>query len=1191
MGSQLQPVITDVWADKMFDNKGNIIIDEVRDYAKATYNDPVTAAAFVATVKAEAGAGTVESADYSRTAALKDADNGLTFTKADGKTKYTRKDLVKAVYDNPLYQAKKKDGTPDINRLNKAGQKAFFDIYYNDAYRGEDYKMGNTSSDDGYKYRGRGLIQVTGKDNYKKLGESLGVDLVANPELLDTDKNLMLRATNLYLENKNFTGGLTTPDLTSDRLRRIIGHNNTKGKGETLTPAEKRWNNAKEHYTAMYGGDMPNSSTQNLAPLDSSPRPQMRPVPSLNPVQADSASILSAVTEANKEVPPMPSNPQKNNAVEFTQPVPQPQQPIIKEEVRMKYPQYLADGTEEVIPPYILDARRPRVASQIPTPPTMQDFSLPTVVAEAPVPPVQTVFSEPMARPSGGFGSNIEYTYYTFLDEIGYNDTPVAREMFKRYQDKMNARSMQDGFNTNPKIFGDNAISFSNNPEQLAVPSMGENYSIAGEQPVALNKQGPYPINPMSTGGGFNPQTRPSFDSARMMEINNPMGESIGANAVGSGPAVPAMQPQVTGPFANVPRNYGNGLEAAQSQAIENGYVPEVVNSPMTDPRNLGGSEGYGSLGSVPQVQNPYDFNPYGNNPMGEIPLIENVDSYSNEELRVLANTDNAAGSPWAEALQERTQREENELRANLQRRADAGIVPTEEQLNQLSDMELQSRNASEVAAANREVVIANEQTVKTAEEALGATERARKAELARRAAEQGIVLGGVPPVVEDSSDEPEAPVKTEDSKTEDLGSTNGAGLSTNKKGEVVGPDGVVIKELTPAQAEAEANNAGSSIGDLLGKLGPIFKSLFGLETQDMTRALGFYLMSRASGASHEGSMRWAGGTVLKQAEARNIRDSSRADAAAKAFTAVSGNYTKEAASKIRSALAKGNIVEAQALMDDANSKTTRGKLGIDPNATGTFYMMPGYTKSVEVFEGTGGNRYTKITTTEDGKTVEKYIPISSQQMGELRERGAQDDDQSRISAVRAYVEQMPPALFQRKGVNDKGETYREAGIFSGRNQEGVTADIMAFSKKQRELGLRDDPLQLMMMVGRGAELAEAMGVTKINAETILNMQIVGGDILFDQGKISKDGELAPASKIKSFTTDFQDILGNDRKLIKTTMDTAAKTFNPEMTIDSIKTTDNYNKLSPEQKLNIDSAPSAFMALALLTAYENKPNK
>lgn len=44
--------------------------------------------------------------------------------------------------------------------------------------------LGNTQEGDGFRFRGRGLIQTTGRYNYEKTAAALGIDCVNNPDLL-----------------------------------------------------------------------------------------------------------------------------------------------------------------------------------------------------------------------------------------------------------------------------------------------------------------------------------------------------------------------------------------------------------------------------------------------------------------------------------------------------------------------------------------------------------------------------------------------------------------------------------------------------------------------------------------------------------------------------------------------------------------------------------------------------------------------------------------------------------------------------------------------------------------------------------------------------------------------------------------------------------------------------------------------
>lgn len=65
-------------------------------------------------------------------------------------------------------------------------------------------RMGNgpTESGEGWKYRGRGLKQLTGKDNYTRCGKALELDLVGDPDLLLQPEGAALSAAWFWVTNK-----------------------------------------------------------------------------------------------------------------------------------------------------------------------------------------------------------------------------------------------------------------------------------------------------------------------------------------------------------------------------------------------------------------------------------------------------------------------------------------------------------------------------------------------------------------------------------------------------------------------------------------------------------------------------------------------------------------------------------------------------------------------------------------------------------------------------------------------------------------------------------------------------------------------------------------------------------------------------------------------------------------------------
>ena len=69
------------------------------------------------------------------------------------------------------------------------------------AYEGR-RDLGNTQQGDGVKFKGRGLIQITGRFNYTQLSKDLKEDFIKNPELLSTPKYAVQSACWFWNKNK-----------------------------------------------------------------------------------------------------------------------------------------------------------------------------------------------------------------------------------------------------------------------------------------------------------------------------------------------------------------------------------------------------------------------------------------------------------------------------------------------------------------------------------------------------------------------------------------------------------------------------------------------------------------------------------------------------------------------------------------------------------------------------------------------------------------------------------------------------------------------------------------------------------------------------------------------------------------------------------------------------------------------------
>lgn len=105
----------------------------------------------------------------------------------------------------------------------------------------EDRKdLGNTQPGDGVRFKGRGLIQITGRANYTKMSEAFNVDFIKNPELLETPEWAAKSAGWFWASRR-----LNDHAVTNSEAAFLIVTKRINGGTNGLDDRKKYWNRAK----------------------------------------------------------------------------------------------------------------------------------------------------------------------------------------------------------------------------------------------------------------------------------------------------------------------------------------------------------------------------------------------------------------------------------------------------------------------------------------------------------------------------------------------------------------------------------------------------------------------------------------------------------------------------------------------------------------------------------------------------------------------------------------------------------------------------------------------------------------------------------------------------------------------------------------------------------------------------------
>jgi putative chitinase len=119
-----------------------------------------------------------------------------------------------------------------------ADQRAIGDAAYGGAWGKRN--LGNTEPGDGYRFRGRGAIQITGRANYRHFGELLGIDLEKSPELA-IDPRYVLALAGCYWQDRKCNEAADLDDLRAVTKRINGGAIGLEDRAEWLVKTKAVW--------------------------------------------------------------------------------------------------------------------------------------------------------------------------------------------------------------------------------------------------------------------------------------------------------------------------------------------------------------------------------------------------------------------------------------------------------------------------------------------------------------------------------------------------------------------------------------------------------------------------------------------------------------------------------------------------------------------------------------------------------------------------------------------------------------------------------------------------------------------------------------------------------------------------------------------------------------------------------------